>query len=86
MTSGLVVALRTLEIEGEVSLAGRWVKLHGEKCDVYVVEASDHRGYYTWCDDPAERAVESYGDPVEAIQAGLRRASLRKIEGRGQDG
>jgi hypothetical protein len=40
-----------------------------------VVEAAWGTHYYTWCDDPAERAVQSFPDPVQAIQAGLRRAS-----------
>jgi hypothetical protein len=71
----LVEALQTLGLQGEVSLGGRWVMLQGERCAVYVVEAAWGTHYYTWCDDPAERAVQSFPDPVQAIQAGLRRAS-----------
>ncbi len=41
---------------------------------MYVAEEAWGAGYYTWCDDPAERAVEFYLDPTEAIQAGLQRA------------
>jgi hypothetical protein len=71
----LVEALQTLGLQGEVSLGGRWVMLRGERCAVYVVEAAWGTHYYTWCDDPAERAVQSFPDPVQAIQAGLQRAS-----------
>jgi hypothetical protein len=71
----LVEALQTLGLQGEVSLGGRWVMLQGERCAVYVVEAAWGTHYYTWCDDPAERAVQSFLDPVQAIQVGLRRAA-----------
>ncbi len=70
----LTDALHGLGLEGEESLGGRWVKLRGERCAVYVIEAAWGMGYYTWCDDPHARAVEFYRDPVAAIQAGLRRA------------
>lgn len=42
---------------------------------VYVAESAWGTGYYTWCEDPEERAVEFYLDPTEAIQAGLDRAA-----------
>ncbi len=71
----LVDALHALGLDGEVTLSGRWVKLDGEHCPVYVVEAAWGAGYFTWCDDPQARTVEFYRDPVEAIQAGLRRAA-----------
>ena len=71
----LVEALQTLGLQGEVSLGGRWVMLQGERCAVYVVEAAWGTHYYTWCDDPAERAVQSFLDLVQAIQVGLRRAA-----------
>ena len=71
----LVEALQTLGLQGELSLGGRWVTLRGERCAVYVVEAAWGTHYYTWCDDPAERTVQSYLDPIQAIQAGLRRAA-----------
>lgn len=70
----LVEALHALHLDGEVSLGDRWAKLQGERCWVYVAEAKGG-GYYTWCDDPAERVVKFYRDPIEAIQAGLRRAA-----------
>lgn len=73
----LVDALRALGLTGEVRLSGHWVELQGERCPVYVVAALRGPHYYTWCDDPAERTVEHYGDPIEAIQAGLRRAARR---------
>lgn len=72
-----VEALRTLGLDGQVGRSGRWVTLDGERRRVYVAEAPRRGGYYTWCDDPAERAVEHYPDPVSAILAGLRRASHR---------
>ena len=70
----LVEALRSMGLDGEITLGGRWVKLQGERCSVYVVEAAWGAGYYTWCDVPEERAVQYYADPAAAIQAGLRRA------------
>ena len=69
----LVEALRALHLEGEVSLADRWAKLQGERCWVYVAAAKGG-GYFTWCDDPQQRTLAFYRDPIEAIQAGLRRA------------
>ncbi len=71
----LVDALNELGLEGEYSLEGRMVKLQGERCAVYVVEAGWGMSYYTWCDDPQGRAVEYYSDPVAAIRAGLQRAT-----------
>ena len=69
----LVEALDALHLEGELSHADRWVKLPGQRCWVYVAAAKGG-GYFTWCDDPQERAIAFYRDPIEAIQAGLRRA------------
>ncbi|MDP9374475.1 MAG: hypothetical protein M3Q65_18900 [Chloroflexota bacterium] len=71
----LVEALRTQELAADISLGGRWAELRGERGTVYVVETALGDGYFTWCDDPAARAVEFYRDPVEAIRAGLRRAA-----------
>lgn len=71
----LTEALATLGLTAETSLAGRWAKLQGERCAVYVVEAPWAAGFYSWCDDPRHRAVEHHADPIEAIQAGLERAS-----------
>jgi hypothetical protein len=76
----LVEALHALGLEGEIALSDHWVKLQGERCAVYVAEASWGRGYYTWCDDPHARAVEFYHDPVAAIFAGLRRAANADTE------
>jgi hypothetical protein len=76
----LVAALYALRLDGEISLAGRWVKLQGEQCAVYVAEARWGGSYYTWCDDPQTRAVECYRDPVEAIQTGLQRATLSELD------
>lgn len=71
----LVDALRTLQLEAQIELAGRWVELDGRGCTVYVVEAAWGHGYYTWCSTPQEQTVEFYTDPYEAIRAGLRRAA-----------
>ena len=75
----LVEALEGLGLTGEFSLAGHWVKIQGERCPVYVVEARWEHGFYTWCDEPCddltERAVETFVDPRDAILAGLRRAA-----------
>ena len=68
-------ALQALGLEGDISLSGRWLKLRGERCSVYVAEAAWDAGYYAWCDDREERAVEHYLDPAEAIQASLKRAA-----------
>jgi hypothetical protein len=76
----LVDALQALGLHGEIILSGRWVKLVGERCSVYVAEAAWGAGYFTWCDDPQARTVEFYRDPVEAIQAGLRRATKHDQE------
>jgi hypothetical protein len=76
----LVEALRALNLDGEVELGGRWVKLDGGRCAVYVIEGALESGFYTWCSDPAERTVEFYRDPIEAIQAGLRRAAKHDQE------
>ena len=70
----LVEALDALHLEGELSLADRWVKLQGQRCWVYVAAAKGG-GYFTWCDDAQERAITFYHDPIDAIQAGLRRAA-----------
>ncbi|HBY97361.1 MAG: hypothetical protein M5U01_38365 [Ardenticatenaceae bacterium] len=80
----LIEALRALGLEGEIASSGRWVKLQGERGWVYVVEAPWESGYYSWCDAPAERAVEFYRDAAEAIRAGLRRGAAHVAEaGRG---
>jgi len=71
----LIDALHQLNVEAEVSLGGRWAELRGERCPVYVVEVSLGDGYFTWCGDPWERAVEFYRSPNAAIEAGLRRAT-----------
>lgn len=81
MVTDLVAAVQALGLEGEIALAGRWVRLQGERYRVYVVETIAD-GYYSWCDAPEERAVIGYPDPTEAIQDGLRRAA-RRPEGDG---
>ena len=76
MVTTLVDAVRSLDLDAEIILAGRWVRFQGEACPVYVIEAATG-GYYTWCDDDRERAVEFYRDPTVAIQTGLQRARRR---------
>ena len=78
----LVEALRTLGLEGRVGISGRWVELKGERCRVYVAAAPRNAEFYAWCDDPKERTVEHYSDPIAAIEAGLRRAAGRSGGGR----
>jgi hypothetical protein len=83
----LLDALRRLGLSGRVEPSGRWLTLDGERCRVYVAESRRGGGYYTWCDDPADRVVEHYPDPGAAIRAGLRRAAQRPAaaEGRKSD-
>jgi hypothetical protein len=73
--TALVAALQRLGITADVELAGRWTAIRGERAMVYVIEAAWGDSFFVWCDIPEERAVERYRDPIEAIQAGLRRAS-----------
>lgn len=73
-----MVALRALALDAEVALGGRWVKIQGESCAVFVVEISSREGYFVWCDAPAKRAVEVFPTPTDAIAAGLRRAACRE--------
>ncbi len=75
MATPLIDALRELELDAEVSLGGRWAELRGERCLVYVVEVAVADGYFTWCGDPLERAVEFYRSPAQAIEVGLQRAT-----------
>jgi hypothetical protein len=70
----LVEALEELGSAGEILLSGRWIRLKGVQCSVYVAETIWNVQYCTWCDHPKLRSVEFYSDPIEAIQAGLRRA------------
>ena len=69
-------ALESLGIEAEIALSGQWAKLHGKQCRVHIVEVGWGIYYNTWCEDPGDSSVHVYCDPVEAIDAGLRRASL----------
>lgn len=67
--------LSELRLDAELDLDGRWARLHGELCEVFVAELKWGRGYITWCDHPAERTVEFYRDPRAAIRTGLSRAA-----------
>ena len=75
----LVDVIQELGLRGEVSPFGRWVRLQGEQGPVYVAQAAFGQGYYTWCDTPHGHAADPYLDPVEAIQAGLQRATHRTV-------
>jgi hypothetical protein len=71
--SGLAAALHDLSLSGTLSRSGRWLEVSGERGSVFVV-ASGRGHYFTWCDIADARAVERFGDPVQAIQRGLERA------------
>lgn len=70
----LVDALQLLGLTAVVELEGRWIRLAGDRGAVFITASAWGDSYYTWCDLPDERAVQRFNDPVEAIQAGLRRA------------
>ncbi len=72
----LVDALRILSVHSQVTLAGRWARIEDERCRVHVVDSPWQGSYHGWCDDPAERMVERYANPIEAICDGLRRATI----------
>jgi hypothetical protein len=73
--AALVAALQLLGMTAEVELGGRWIAIRGELGTAYVIEAGWGESFYVWCDIAEERAVERHRDPIEAIQAGLRRTS-----------
>ncbi len=75
----LLEALQTLGVNGDLVLAGRWVTLQGTRCTVFVAQAGISR-YLTWCGAPCDGAVEFYLTPIQAIEAGLRRASGQGME------
>ena len=79
-------AVRSLGLEAESALSGQWVKLQGEQCRVHVVEVGWGIYYNTWCEAPGDPSVHVYCDPVEAIEAGLRRAAGRPESDAGKDG
>ena len=76
----LVEALQALGVEGEILLSGRWVKIRGARCSVYIAEITWNQQYCTWCDDPEARQVKFYSDPTEAIEAGIRRAGYPQAD------
>ena len=71
----LAEALGALGVRAHVAPSGRWVEFEGGRCRAYVTAAPSDGAFYVWCGDPAERVVERYTDPIEAIAAGLRRAA-----------
>lgn len=73
----LIDTLAALGLSGEISNQGRWVRLSGERCPVYVVETSWGGGYFTWCGLPCGNVVEFHRHPDAAIWAGLARAKMR---------
>lgn len=80
MKTRLVEALQALGVEAEVLLSGRWVKIRGERCSVYVAEIARDQQYCTWCDDPNGREARFYNSPIEAIEAGIRRAGYSPVD------
>lgn len=70
----LYEAIAHLGVQGELSASGRWLRLQGAHCDVFVVEAPGSH-YFVWCDHPAERSVQRFRDPIDAIVNGLGRAA-----------
>lgn len=76
----LTEALQTLGVQGEILLSGRWIKIRGERCSVYVAEITWNQQYCTWCDAPGAREARFYSDPTEAIKAGLRRAGFPQVD------
>jgi len=71
--SRLLEAARELGLEVDVALSGSWVTLEGKRGRAYVAETPRRDTFLTWCDDPADRVVEQFDDPVEAINAAARR-------------
>ncbi len=71
----LVDTLDALGLYGEIALSGRWVKIQGEQCAIYLVESVWGTSYLTWCDAPCDRTVHLYHDPIKAIEAALRCAA-----------
>jgi hypothetical protein len=84
LTTSLVRALQALGLQGEIMLGGRWVKLRGKRCAVYIAEIAWNRQYCTWCDNSQARTAEFYSDPIDAIRAGLRRAEIQQEDEHGQ--
>jgi len=80
----LVDTLNQMGLDAEVAMDGKWVRIQGERCSVYVVELSRRQGFFTWCDAPDERTVEYHREPVDAITSGLRRAERKS--GKTEDG
>ena len=76
----LVDALEILGLTGEITHAGHWVCLPGERCPVYVVEVVREGGFFSWCGAPDAAVVEAYRGPIAAIRAGLGRAARRDPE------
>jgi len=77
----LVDTIDLLGLDADLAMEGRWVRIGGERCSVYVVELARGRGYFTWCDDPVERAVEFHEESLEANLSGLRRAARHRADG-----
>jgi hypothetical protein len=76
----LVETIARLKLDGKVELGGRWVRLEGEHCPVYIVEDPFGASYFVWCGAPCDRTVKRYRDAREAINAGLERA--KQVENR----
>jgi len=66
-------------VDGDITLGGRWATFQGTRCTVFVVQVGVG-GYVTWCSPPCDGAVEFFRTPIQAIAAGLRRASGKEME------
>jgi hypothetical protein len=55
--------------------AGTWLTLRRGNDSVHLIENAGGTRFYTWCDNPAERTVQAFPNPYDAIRAGLKRCS-----------
>lgn len=67
----LTAAMQELGLTGEVGRRGRWIRIDGEQGSFYVIEAAWGGGYHAFSEASPGSNVETYRDPVTAIQAWL---------------
>ena len=77
--SKLTTLLKDMGLDWEDGPAGIWVTLRRNNDSVHFIESAGGTKFYTWCDNPAERTVKAFGNPKDAIKAGLERLSLALI-------
>ena len=73
--SKLIVTLKDMDLAWEEGYTGLWVTLRRGNDSIHFIENANGTRFYTWCDNPAERTVQAFEDPQDAIHAGLRRCS-----------